>query len=81
MIIESSFSHTTNANAKKRMVDVPIIESDIMRMIAHSISSATWDKEGTLTLVFDDSQTFRCYDTSPNYESYQIRHGKKVIVV
>ena len=34
----------------------------------HKITGVSGEKDGTLTLVFDDGQILTCYDQLPNYE-------------
>jgi len=37
--------------------------------------------EGTLAVEFSAAKRLELYDSSPNYESYQITHGLKTIVI
>lgn len=80
--IEGSFSHQrAQSGSDTQVLSVPVSESDLMQLLEHKITGVSGEKDGTLTLVFDDGQILKCYDQLPNYESYQIRHGEKVIIV
>ena len=80
--IEGTFSHQhAQSESDTAVISVPVSQSDLMQLLEHQISAISGDKDGTLTLVFDDGQILRCYDQFPDYESYQIRHGDKVIIV
>lgn len=80
--IEGTFSHQqAQAQSNAIVISLPVSESDLMQLLEHKISAISGDKDGTLTLVFDDGQILRCYDQFPNYESYQIRYGDKVTIV
>lgn len=80
--IEGSFSHQhARSSVNPRVVSVPAEQSDLMRLLEHKVVSVSADPDGTLTLDFDDGQIFTCYDQTPSYESYQIKHGDEVIIV
>ena len=80
--IESAFSHQhTRSEANMSIIKVPVSESDLMQLLEHAISAASGDTDGTLTVVFDNGHTLKCFDTSPQYESYQIKRGESVIIV
>ena len=82
IIIESSFSHQYSEFEKDyKVINVPVLESDIMQLLGSSILKVCGDKEGTLCLFFDNGHILRCYDNSTQYESYQIQHGKTLIIV
>lgn len=80
--IEGSFSHQhARSSTNPQVVSVPVKQSALMQLLEQKVISVSADRDGTLTLVFDDGQIFTCYDQSANYESYQIKHGDEVIVV
>jgi uncharacterized protein DUF6188 len=74
--IESSFSTTPD-----RIIDVPVVESDLMRLIGSVVVAATGDDLGTLTLAFYGGDKLRVYDSSKAYESYTISYDGKELVV
>jgi hypothetical protein len=53
----------------------------ICALISHSIVEARGDEDGTLILQFSNGDKFTIFDDSEQYESYQIKHGDKLIVV
>lgn len=82
IIVESAFSHDGNQPpSETRVIEVPVSHSDLMQLVGFSVSDASGDKDGTLTLVFDNGHVFRCFDTSPKYESYKIDVRGTTIIV
>lgn len=80
--IEGSFSHLrSDSDLGEQVFDVPVSQSDLMLLLGSSISEAGGGKDGTLNLKFENGHTLRCFDKSREFESYQIRHGKDVIIV
>ena len=56
IIVESAFSHDGNQPlSETRVVEVPVSHSDLMQLVGFSVSEASGDKDGTLTLVFDNA--------------------------
>ena len=74
--VESAFSYNASG-----VVDVPVGESNLMELVGAVVLAATGDDGGTLSLLFDNGQTVKVYDTSRQYESYTIAHGGKKITV
>jgi hypothetical protein len=74
--IESAFSYKTI-----QVIDVPVHKSNLMELLGASVSGVQGDKDGTLSLFFDNGQTLKVYDTSKQFESYNIAYGDKVIIV
>lgn len=60
---------------------VPIKESKIMKLLGCSIIKVHGDTDGTLTIEFEHGDIIKYYDTSSQFESYQIINGDNVIVV
>ncbi len=56
------------------------IATAFMGMLPQRVISARGSVSGDLTLVMDDL-ALTIHDSSPEYESYQIRHGEDLIVV
>ena len=81
--ILASFEHlvTPAENESNGVQRVPVKESRLMQLIDHAVESVEASVDGTLTLHFNNGQTLRCFDDSPQYESYWITHGKKEIYV
>lgn len=79
--IESAFSHDYGREAHSTIIYIPALQSDLMQFLGFSISEVFGKKDGTLCLVFENGQTFKCFDTSPQFESYHIKHGERVIIV
>jgi len=59
---------------------VPASSSNLMQLIGHRVSRVEVTREATLSLFFENSHVLKCFDT-PQYESYQIRHEARVIIV
>ena len=79
--IEGAYAYQDTAVAEDAStLHVPASSSSLMQLLGHSVSRVESTREGTLSLVFDNGHGLRCFDT-PHYESYQIRHGARVIIV
>ena len=77
--IEGAYAYQDTPVAEDaRTLHVPASSSSLMQLLGHSVSRVENTREGTLSLFFDNA--LRCFDT-PHYESYQIRHGARVIIV
>jgi len=82
IVVESAFSHGGSLTpSDARIVEVPVKHSNLMQLLGLSVSEASGDEDGSLTLVFDNGHTFRCFDTSREYESYKIQHRATEIIV
>jgi hypothetical protein len=79
--IGSAFSHRPLESIFTARTEVPVTVSDLMWLLGRSVSDASGDDEGTLRVRFDNGHIVEIFDTSPQYESYQIRYGEKVIIV
>ena len=79
--VEATFLYQESASQPAKPVQVPVKESNLMQLVEHTVTKASGDKNGTLSLFFDNGQTFQCFDSSKNYESYQIKIGEKVVIV
>lgn len=59
----------------------PVSASTICGLLGKPIIQAQSEENGTLTLKFLGGSVFTIYDDDKQYESYQIKHGDKLIVV
>ena len=78
--IESSYEYTINELHVERQA-IPVASSALMQLIGHSVESVEAERDGTLTLQFDEGHVLRCFDDLPNYESYSIARGNDRIFV
>jgi len=53
----------------------------LVRFLHESVANASVVRPGTLVLEFSNGENLEFYDTSSQYESYQINHDGKTIVV
>ncbi len=74
--VVSAFSYKNDL-----LANVPAQESNLMELIGSSVSSVSGDENGTRSLLFNNGQTLKIYDTSTQYESYAIANGGKEIIV
>lgn len=82
IILESAFSHErSQSSSDSGVVEVPVTCSDLMELLGFSIARSSGDKDGTLTLEFDNGHILRCFDNSREYESYKIEYRGNLIVV
>jgi hypothetical protein len=59
----------------------PVSASTICGLLGKPITQAQGEENGTLTIKFLGGSVFTVYDDDKQYESYQIKHGDKLIVV
>lgn len=80
--IEGEFSYGPRLGDELdvKPVRMPITESKLMHLLERSISQATGNENGTLTIIFDNGHTLRCFE-SPGYESYEIKRGADRLIV
>ena len=53
----------------------------LVRLLNCSVRKASAQPPGTLVLEFSNGERLQIHDSTPEYESYVIKHGEKVIVV
>ena len=74
--VESAFSYNSH-----EVISVPVKQSSLMGLLGASVSRVEAAQDGTLSFLFDNSQTLKLYDVSKLYESYSISHSGNVIRV
>lgn len=79
--IEGAFSYRQEqTDGHQNLIKLPVLESNLMGLLEHAISGIVDDKNGDLTLKFDNSHVLKLFDT-PDFEAYQIKYGENVIIV
>jgi hypothetical protein len=80
--VSSAFQHLLRADGDPVPAQhVPVSESSLMQLIGHRVTHADSQRDGTLSIVFDDGQVLRVIDDDPHYECYSIHDGKRDIYV
>jgi Family of unknown function (DUF6188) len=80
--VESAFVHgDRKSESSHPVIRMPVHESGLMRLLGSSIIESSGNQDGTLMLAFDNGDLVKILDDAPNYESYQIRIGDRVIIV
>ncbi len=79
--IETDICYRSAKGDSTRFTDILHAASSLARLI-NSVVARVWREDpGTLLLEFSGGEIIELHDTSSKYESYQIRHGQRVIVV
>jgi hypothetical protein len=82
IVIGSSFSYeTSQPQSTIILAKMPLVESNLMQLLGFAVAKAFGDKDGTLTLRFENNHIFKCFDDSCQYESYAIYHNGEEIIV
>jgi hypothetical protein len=82
IVIESAYSHVTDPTiGGHHILAIPVSTSDLMQLLQCRVSRASGDDQGTLTLLFENDQTLKIYDTSNEYESYTINSRGQITIV
>lgn len=79
--IAGSFSYIKNRQENIEFLNIPVNKPDFLILIGKTIKEAVGERDGTLTLKFDNGHEFSCYDDSPNYECYNIKNNDNEIIV
>jgi hypothetical protein len=74
--VESAYSYR-----RDEVIKVPVKKSDVMELLGAAVLGVEGGQDGTLSLHLDDGHTLKMYDLTPQYESYSITVGDKVIRV
>lgn len=81
LTLEGEYScDTVGAPAQGGTRAVPEFDLALSRLVGRAVTKASGTRNGTLTLVFDNAMQLTCFDTA-HYESYQISHRGRVIIV
>ncbi len=79
---EGHFAYFTEQEEKEQNIQkIPVTSSGVMHLLGHRVVDARAERDGTLTLRFDNEQRLVFYDNSPQYEAYHIQIGDKTIIV
>jgi Family of unknown function (DUF6188) len=80
IVVEYALSYQDQSTSTPRTIEVPVLKSDLMQLLGHSITNASGNDEGTLTMEFDNGHVLQCLDQY-GYEAYQIKIDNKSIIV
>jgi hypothetical protein len=81
VIIESTLLCQDSATSIGQLIEIPVSQSNLMRLLGRAILKSYGDDSGTLIIEFENGCILKCLDTSRAYESYKIIHGKEEIIV
>lgn len=74
----SPFKRTTDAHVE--VVRMPVLQSDLMVLIEHSVTEAATEDGQFLILTFDNGQVLR-FETVGGYESYEVVVDGKLTMI
>lgn len=80
--IESAYAYQEDVAAAEKTPthSVPASQSNLMQLLGQTIGRVEGASDGTLSLLFTNGHRLWCFD-NPQYQSYQIRDGARVIIV
>ncbi len=79
--IMNSFIYRDKSYETSNKHSGPVSSSNLMCLVGKAISHAEGQKDGMLTLQFDNEHALVLLDDSREYESYIIKIGNKEIIV
>ena len=79
--IEGEAAHRNPSNVTSTYSELRQMAEMLVGLLGKCVVEATRLEPGTLVLSFDSGDVIEIYDSSEHYESYQIIHGDKWIVV
>ena len=81
LTIESEFLVGDPARGSEKFDRPRPSAARIVGLIDRTVRRADGTADGTLVLVFDQDYRLEVHDSSSQYESYQIHHDSRIIVV
>jgi len=81
IVVLNELLHQYSSDALPKTIRIPVVESDLMRLLGHSIVQASGNEKGTLAITFDSGDILQFLDDSAHYESYTITFGDEEITV
>ena len=81
LTIESSYRVAVPGHDSTLFDDVRTSAPSVVGLIERRVSGVEGSTDGTLSILFDAAYRLDVYDTSAQFESYQIVHGDQMIVV
>ena len=79
--IQSTCAYQSEDGTVVQIENYPISASTLCKVLGEPIIQVHGEESGALKLKFSNGSTLTIYDDDKQYESYQIKHGDKVIVV
>lgn len=79
--IESRFLVRDLSGRETVFENAPPAAASLLDLLSDSIAEVLGQLDGTLRLSFAKGGILEVYDSSKDYESYQIQHGKDIHVV
>ena len=79
--VTSGCAYQSNNNETTSVEHYPTSASLICQLLDSSVVEAQGQENGTLSLKFSNCDTLIIYDDSKQYESYQIKHNERLIIV
>lgn len=79
--IESRFLVRDPHGGEAVVESAPRGVASLVSLLADSVIDASGNEDGTLRLSFGKGEILEVYDSSKEYESYQIQHGKDIHVI
>lgn len=76
-----SFIHKRALHETACKQTLPVSKSSLMCLVGKVVCHVASDKQGSLTLNFDNGHVLELFDDSQNYESYIIRIGETEVIV
>ena len=79
--IESRFLIRDPQGHEATFEDAPRGAASLVSLLADSVIGVSGEEDGTLRLSFTKGGILEVYDSSKEYESYQIQHGQDIHAV
>jgi hypothetical protein len=81
LFIETEMRHRSRAGPVVQHTDIRASAVMLASLLGLRVLSAKREPPGTLVLEFSDGSLLEVLDSSPRYESYQIKYADQLIVV
>ena len=71
----------TNLIQIASVIELPVCETELVRIIGKTVTDVGCDADGTLELIFDNEDQLIVYANDPMYEAYTLFIGMREYVV
>lgn len=76
--LESSYSYYEKGKAPDELITVPVKKSNLMELLEKSVVEVYCTTAGILKLCFENNMILEFFDTTENFESYQIKYKNEI---
>jgi hypothetical protein len=81
LAVYSSVGLGQSNNSMTSFTDFIAVSPQLLRLLSRKVLDVKWDKDGTISIKFENNAIVEVYDDSEQFESYTIRMPSGLVVV